>query len=413
MRSPFLELLECPFCGHPLRVVKNRALRYEDDRVQEGVLTCTCSAYPVVGGIPLLRGDDSTRAVLRALEDQGAEAALLLMLGLPPEKWEVGRELVREREAHTFLEASELLGANGEGTYFAYRFGDPTYLVTEALIETLGTALSGHRRSLDICGGAGHLTWTLAQMSARAGAPPPVLADFHPWKLWLAQRFVVPEADVVCCDANTPLPFSAAAFSLALCSDAFHYIWARRLFAGELCRLVGRHGVVILAHLHNAYEYNPSAGMPLTPEGYLRLFGALPAQAFGERRLRADILEGRGLDLSPSADATIVNGEPALTMVATARQDLFHHYDRVDRRTVKGELRLNPLYRASNEGRRAVFTLALPSREYEMEFGACREYLPDLVDFDVEEVADLSALSLRRPDLLERKVIIDVPPHYF
>src|SRR5918994_5898657 len=85
-------------------------------------------------------------------------------------------------------------------------------------------------RSLDLCGGAGHLTRVLTGLQSGAGlvrlkpnstwsppsggpqigAPVPgtVLADLFFWKLWLAGRFTSPACAPVCCDANHPLPFA-------------------------------------------------------------------------------------------------------------------------------------------------------------------------------------------------------------
>ena len=97
-----------------------------------------------------------------------------------------------------------------------------------------GTVLQGTRRAIDICGGSGHLTRSLLDLSS----PAPVLADLYFAKVWLARRFTAPGCEPVCCDGNAPMPFARGAFGYAMCSDAFQYIWTKRQFVGEMARLV-------------------------------------------------------------------------------------------------------------------------------------------------------------------------------
>src|SRR5205809_886677 len=83
-----------------------------------------------------------------------------------------------------------------------------------------------------------------------------------------------------CADAHVSLPFASGAFRLAVCSDAFHYIWTKRLLSAEMLRLIGDDGAVALTHAHNSGRDNPSAGMPLAPDGYRALFEPLDSRAF-------------------------------------------------------------------------------------------------------------------------------------
>ncbi len=43
---------------------------------------------------------------------------------------------------------------------------------------------------------------------------------------------------------------------------------------------------------------------------------------------------------------------------------------------------MNPLYEASREGDRVRLRLRFPSPDYEAEYGACRQYLPEEVTVD-------------------------------
>ena len=82
---------------------------------------------------------------------------------------------------------------------------------------------------------------------------------------------------------------------------------------------------------------------------------------------------------------------------------------------LRGEYRLNPLYAAEPAGDRVRLRLRFPSEDYEQEYGACRQYLPE------EAVVDRTAMSAlaagRLPpdlaDLARRRVILDLPKRYY
>src|SRR5206468_8208872 len=111
------------------------------------------------------------------------------MVGLDDEAGAGAFESVAESNTATYRETVEALGPNFEGGYFLYRFSDPTYIVAQAVTRAVGAAvLGGTRRAIDICGGSGHVTRTLLDLS---GAPP-VLADLYFAKIWLARQFTAP-----------------------------------------------------------------------------------------------------------------------------------------------------------------------------------------------------------------------------
>src|SRR5581483_11890137 len=93
--------------------------------------------------------------------------------------------LIASRHA-TYRAIVEAFGEHLEGGYFLYRFADPTFIVGHALVRAVaGTVLRDGGRAIDICGGSGHLTRSLMDLSAA----PPVLADLYFAKVWLARRF--------------------------------------------------------------------------------------------------------------------------------------------------------------------------------------------------------------------------------
>ena len=231
-----LDLLRCPFCGTRLSVVENAALSRAGDCIESGVLGCECCAFPVVAGIPVLIADDPTRAAMHALEAGRREDALHMLLGLDGARLDAFRRLTAGSRTPTYRDLLAVLCVDAEADCFLHRFSDPTYLTVEAMLDGLGTAGAPSGRALDLCGGSGHLARVLARQPTCTRV---VLADLHFWKLWLAARIMVPDCTAVCCDANSPLPFADHLFSTVLLSDAFPYIWHKRMLAGEMRRVAG------------------------------------------------------------------------------------------------------------------------------------------------------------------------------
>jgi hypothetical protein len=275
------------------------------------------------------------------------------------------------------------------------------------------TVLEG-RRAIDICGGSGHLTRSLLDLSGG----PPVLADLYFVKVWLARRFTAPGCEPICCDANAPLPFVRGAFGFAMCADAFQYIWTKRQLVGEMLRAIddgSGTGAVVINHTRNALVWSPSQGQPLPPAGYRGLFERIQPRLFAAAGLLSDVVERAVVDLSRVDSAAAVDTDAGLTIIASGHPRLFTSH-RVDHpRAVRGTLRLNPLYEVVRDGGQLRLRIRFPSQDYEDEYGACRRYLPEET---AVAVADAEALaSGSRPaapeELIRRRVIVDLPTYYY
>lgn len=420
MREALLDLLRCPFCGSGLTVVENEALVRAGGRIESGVLGCDCCAFPIVAGIPVFIADDPTRDAMHQMEAGHDEQALFTLLGLDDSRAASFRGLLKRGAAATYREALAILCLDAEAENFLYRFTDPTYLTMEALLRGIGQNRSVLSRSLDgargrpvldLCGGSGHLTRVLTGLKPTGGT---VDADVYFWKLWMAKRFMVPECDPICCDANSPLPFARDAFSLAVLADAFPYIWHKRMLAEEMIRLVGPDGVIVMPHLHSSLSENFSAGMTLTPAGYRNLFAAQQPRLFSDERMYRDVLERRRVDLTADASPEEIGAESSLTLVASGRPEVFRTYEVPDVQEISGELTVNPLYQVDVRNGSSVLTLTFPTPEYEEEFGACKEYLPSTVTVAADLTGSIvpAMLGADASELRRRRVIIDAPPHY-
>src|SRR5258708_5529135 len=298
MRVDTLELLRCPYCGGRLSLVESLHHRRTADEIHDGILGCHCCIFPVVDGIPVLHLQASAAAAREHVEAGRPDLARRAMFGIADAAEAEAFDAVAASDTSTYREIVEALGPNFEGGSFLYRFSDPTYIVAQALARAVGsTVLGGARRAIDVCGGSGHVTRTLLDLSST----PPVLADLFYAKIWLARRFTAPGCEPVCCDGNAPMPFVRGAFSLAMCTDAFMYIWTKRQFVGEMERLVDASGAVLIGHTHNERTWSPSHGQPLSPQGYAALFETIQPWVFAEAGLFADVVKDGPPDLSQAA----------------------------------------------------------------------------------------------------------------
>jgi uncharacterized protein YbaR (Trm112 family)/SAM-dependent methyltransferase len=415
MDVSILEILRCPYCGGRLALVDSLFHQRDGDELHDGILGCHCCIFALVDGIPILHLQAQAVTARDHLQAGRPDLARTTMFELDDPQAAEAFARVAASPASTYRDTVEALGPNFEGGYFLYRFSDPTFVVADAVVRSVaGVATGGTGRTIDICGGSGHLTRSLLDVSS----VPPVLADLYFAKVWLARRFTAPGCQPVCCDGNAPMPFARGAFSFAMCVDAFMYIWTKRQFIGEMARLVddgGGLGTVLVGHTHNERTWTPSHGQPLSPEGYIDLFETLEPRVFGESRLFEDVVAGGPLDLRRQESAPELDPEQALTIVASRHRGVFSRHPLDRRGPARGELRINPLYEVEPHADRVRLRLRFPSEDYEQEYGACRRYLPDEAEIDRSDFEQLQngVLPDTLADLRRRRVILDLPSRYY
>jgi uncharacterized protein YbaR (Trm112 family) len=412
MHVELLDILRCPFCGGTLTLDASEWHQQERDEIQGGILACHCCTFPVIAGIPVMHLADSVTVAADHVRAGRPELARQVICATEqPQRFD---EIVSSPDS-TYRDAVAALVPEFEAAYFLHRFSDPTFVVAHALARAVAaTVLRKGGRTLDVCGGSGHLTRSLMDISS----PPPVVADLYFAKLWLARRFTAPGCEAVCCDANGPLPFARNAFRFAMCTDAFMFIWTKRQLVGEMMRAIddGRHGgAALISHAHNELRWSPSHGQPLTPKGYRQLFETIAPRVFAESELLTDVVNGGPLDLSRRDGDDRLDIDPALVLIATESAEVFAPHDLEPAAGLSGELRLNPLYAAESEGNLVRLRLQFPSAHYAEEFSACRQYLPESVVVSqgaLEAVAD-GRLTREVADLARLRVVLDLPRRYY
>jgi SAM-dependent methyltransferase/uncharacterized protein YbaR (Trm112 family) len=440
MNASLLQLLRCPFCAGPFEVSETERTSGE---AAYGILTCHCDQYPLVGGIPVLKKDPAgTPAEAVALIKSGHHLEALLALispgspGLAP-RWrralsftlrgQILRYLAHQRRVSKWREqATDLLrDRTGSATacdlidfyfrsenvrnYFGYRFSCGRYL--EGL--SFAASLTNHstRPLLDLGCGCGHNLWGLLQQTK---ARPVIGVDNTFFSLYVAKHWIAPQAQYVCCEADTSLPFPDGAFSAAFSSDALHYFVNKITSIRELKRLTQDDGIIVLYWLRNALLKHPYAGSPLRPEAYRALVADMPHRLVADSDVLHRYLQGQGPALARSADICRLADEPVMAIVASHREDVFLDYGSFpDWPHAKGGLQLNPLFVRQERNGTVSLRRTFPSAFWE-ENSECKSYLPEVVDVSSELLNDMMAgkRTAEMERLIQRSVLLSIPERH-
>ncbi len=361
-------LLACPSC-------RNLLTRESD------LLRCPCATYPVVDGIPIITDWAKNRSftvdevLARHLPPASGLAAKLVRKLLPP-RGRI-RTAILNRDA-TFLQLAEALGRVGDLDYFRYRFSDLSYIASAAVAAPLSRG-----PVLDLGCGAGHLVTALAKRLPKGLV---VGLDLHYSLLYLARRFLAPDALLVCADAAARLPFCDGAFEASISADVFQYLPDLTTTAAELIRVT--RGPILLSHLWTKTR---------TPQQYLELFAARKPWLCGDRDLLDSFLRTRTLDLTRPPQA----GEESLTLIAGLDRGVIPGADYFVTGTA-----INPIYDAREERGQVHLTRRHLSDAYDAAYRQYAEYFPETLTVTREQIAE------RDPELVRKFVLLDLPANY-
>ncbi len=312
-------------------------------------------------------------ALLAGGDEAGARVALLADSDdwwdaepPPPE------QLARVARAGSLREAMDLLGMGRVADYFAYRWSDPTYLASLALLQQ---HWPGGRPVVEVACGAGHL---LRELAGR-GCTDLLGVDVVWAKLWLARRFVCPQARYVCADVTALPALDVAPPAYVMCHDAAYFFPDKPAAFAALRSLARSGGTLVVGHAHVQDPH----GVPETPQRWAELAGE-GAVLYDDDALTRALLADRPPDsagpdqLAASEAIGLVAGAPG----ARAPYDLG---------CPTGETRPNPLY--------VDGALAWPNERYASEYGPRSGYL----------APHLEPLP---PDAARRRMLLDLPDHW-
>ena len=320
----FIRILQCPYCGSGL-VLETRHPAEGPD-VDFGTLRCQCYRYAIVLGIVVLRQaspqNDNTDPIVAAIDEGDHDGAVNLMLAHEPPphggvRATISRSIGRLRQRgrhngtrHPFPFSESLRTALRRwrpgyyGEYLEYRYANPSLLaalpVIAAMAKGLSRSASGPdaRWAIDIGCGIGQTTYLLKSLVPDIRV---VAADLDFLNLALAKHYVEPEGNFICFDAEAGLPFRDGVFDAAFSLDCVHYIRGKQKLAAELQRTGRANALFALCHLHNAERTNPNQGIPLSAEGYSKVFKRLGGTLYAESALLESFSARGSLGLSLAA----------------------------------------------------------------------------------------------------------------
>lgn len=179
--------------------------------------------------------------------------------------------------AATLEEGLRLWKRPSEAEYFLRRDSDPSH---RRAVELARRHLRG--RVLDVGCGVGHLLRELG--------PGAVGLDASFANLYLARRFVAPQAELTCADASAGLPLEDGSVDGVACVEAFTYVRDRERLARDMRRVWNGRSGIVLSHLHRT----PAPHAPPVTEAELRSW--FPGGRVLEETAETCslVLEGRG-----------------------------------------------------------------------------------------------------------------------
>lgn len=296
------------------------------------------------------------------------------------------------------------------GPYFQCRFGQPRHLAALSVAQLMRTSPGP---LLDVACGAGHLTHYL---SYDRTSGPVVGIDRDFFRLFLAKKYIAPQAQFVCVDTEPELPFVSGLFEATLCSDAFHLMPFKLPMLIEIRRTLTATGSIFLARIGNS-EVEPNEGYELDVDGYADLLADMPCSMVGEEELTNRYLRGLGPDLSRGVGDPALRQDKWLTLVATHRSDLLiEDGDFTDWPHAVGRLDINPIYISGEVGKDGEqdYVFGFPTAWYEFENAAYQEYASS--SFSISEEARSRLNHDRSTEWVQRHVdqyeVLGMPERY-
>ena len=138
--------------------------------------------------------------------------------------------------------------------------------------------------------------------------------------------------------------------------------------------------------------------------------------SYGETSLFNDVVHGGPLDLTRREPDGTLDREAALTIVASAHPGVYVAHRLPTPPRGIGEYRINPLYTVEADGDGLRLTLKFPNADYEDEYGASRQYLPERAEIDRRALLQLqrgAGMPSSLEDLVRRRVIVALPKNYY
>ena len=428
MKQKLLELMKCPYCGTEFEIEEV----YNENKggITNGRIKCECNEYPILEGILILKNAPAKEYIIEYLKKGEIEKAVALSLRdytndicrvadfIEPKPF--GKffkkglltfvnsysKNIYKKYSDKSLSFCDVLGNGSYEIYQKHRFSSQSFWTLYPFIPVLSKR---RKRILDVCCGAGHASFVISKY---VNPDELICVDGGFRSLYLAKKYFS-NAEFINIDANYQLPFKDNIFSSVLMMDAFHYVDARALLAKEFERVLGKEGMLLLLHLHNALAENLAAGKPLSPSAWRGLFDR-DVTALPEKNIVEDFILRDRLDLSKKYSEEELNSSDAILMTAGADLECFDGIWK-DILEIKDNLIINPIYKMKEEGDKILLEREFPSEFFRKEYPLTEKYLPERCEIDKRFVdgRSISILDSNEiEDLMRKFVVINVPEKY-
>ena len=436
MKKGLLKLMKCPYCGTDFEI--EDVYEENDDEIINGCIRCECDTYPILGGILILKNDNTKRYILEFLKKGNVRDAVAFSIsehigyvcdimshlesGAHYKLKKILFALVRARYLmkNTYKKYSdkklsfwEVLGSSPFEIYLKHRFSSSSFWSFYPFVPLLKR---NRKRILDLGCGTGHASFIISKY---VNPDELVCVDREFKSLYLAKKYFAKDAEFICLDADYSLPFKKDIFTSILMMDAFQCVNAQALLVKELERVLKQEGLLLLLHLHNRLVENVVAVKSLSPSTWKGLFDNLNVIALPEKSIVEDfILRGR-LDLSKEYSKDELNSSDAISIIGG---DILGYFDGIwnDILEIKDNLIINPLYKMKEEANSILLYKMKEEAnsilvEREKTLSLTKKYLPERCEIDkrfVERRRVCVPESDEIEELMRKFVIINVPEKY-
>jgi len=295
--------------------------------------------------------------------------------------------------------------------YFTNRFGMPRHLAGLSLLSVLP---KDKRPLLDIACGTGHY---MHYFSKRNNNQPVIGMDRTFAQLYIAKKFICPEGNYFCAEADQKLPFKNGFFSGVYCSDAFQYFPNRDSTTSEMKRVLAKDGTICIARVSSQYNKLYIGNAVITPKQLKSYFKELLSVVLDEDDLLEGYLKKTGPNLKSEQSEEKFDKIVWSYIVASNNKNIFKiHSQFTDWPHAIGNLKLNPLYHQISHDDRGnlIYEFKFPSGWYEYENHAWLRYAPKSVNLTKEVLNDIKAGKRTKEvnDLISKFVVLGMPEKY-
>ena len=431
MRTEFLKLMKCPYCGTDFEI--DEVYSENEGEIISGCIKCECNEYPILEGILILKNTPTKEYIINYLKKKEIEKAIVLPFGNYTNDICRVVDFIESKPCGQFLKKSlfglanyfsknkytrysnkntsfyNVLGRGSYELYLKHRFSASSFWSLYPFVPLLRKR---RKRILEVCCGAGHASFVISKY---VNPDELICVDGEFKSLYLAKKYFS-NAEFINIDANYQLPFKDNTFSSILMMDAFHYVEARALLAKEFERVLNQEGMLLLLHIHNALVENVAAGKPLSPSTWKGLFDNLNVMALPEKSIIEDFILRDRLDLSKNYSEKELNSSDAILIMGGADSDCFEGLWK-DIFKIKENLIINPIYKMKEKGNKILLEREFPSGFFRREYPLTEKYLPARCEID-KRFVDGRRVCVSGSDereienLMGKFVVINVPENY-